>query len=134
LEARAVIFFEAPHRIRRTLEQVGATLVGRHIFLARELSKKFEQLVVSPIKSQLTVSDLGEFTVIVGPSPGTSADPATIAGDVVALFGRLTNNVPLSDDEAVGIVSKVFSVDERVVKKAVKKARILVNNQKQSSA
>src|SRR5687768_10388259 len=41
---RAVVFFEAPHKLRRTLEEL-ALSVDRPIFVARELTKLYEELV-----------------------------------------------------------------------------------------
>lgn len=39
-------FYEAPHRLRKTLEQMGAVFGGeRKIALARELTKKFEEVL-----------------------------------------------------------------------------------------
>jgi len=133
-ERRVVVFFEAPHRIRRTIDDVGQLLGTRQIFVARELSKKFEQLVKSPNMTASGLAEAGEFTVIVGPITDSAVVKAATESDVANLFGRLTNSGSFQDSEAVEIVSKLMSVDERMVRKAVKKARILVNNQRSSSA
>ena len=39
-----VIFYEAPHRILKTLEELKSILGSRRILIARELTKKFESL------------------------------------------------------------------------------------------
>ena len=44
-KSRAVVFFEAPHKLRRTLEEL-IILVNRPIFVGRELTKLHEELVL----------------------------------------------------------------------------------------
>jgi 16S rRNA (cytidine1402-2'-O)-methyltransferase len=133
-ERRIVVFFEAPHRIQRTIDDVSALLGTRQMFVARELSKKFEELVVSPTKLASGLTPAGEFTLVVGPMPDLARHASPSDAEIADLFGRLTNNGAFQDTEASEIVSKLMAVDERQIKKAVKKARILVNNQRSSSA
>ena len=133
-ERRVVVFFEAPHRIRRTIDDVAPLLGTRQIFVGRELSKKFEQLVVSPNRLGTDFAEAGEFTVVIGSITESAKPGAPDDAGIVDLFGRLTNNGSFQDGEAFQIVAKLMSVDERRIKKAVKKARILVNNQRRSSA
>lgn len=40
------VFFEAPHRMAETLGLLGSTLAGRAIVIGRELTKKFEEVLV----------------------------------------------------------------------------------------
>ncbi len=44
LEQRTMIIYEAPHRLLKTLQQLLAHLGNRQIVIARELTKKFEQI------------------------------------------------------------------------------------------
>ena len=44
---RTVVFFEAPHRIRETLEQLRHFIGDRPISLCREMTKRHEELVIS---------------------------------------------------------------------------------------
>jgi 16S rRNA (cytidine1402-2'-O)-methyltransferase len=62
-----VVFFEAPHRIRATLEQILAVAGDRPIVVCRELTKVHESLVRGPISEVLKVlGDVkGELTVVV---------------------------------------------------------------------
>ena len=46
-----VIFYEAPHRIRRTLEELLSIIGDVSIAVGRELTKKHEELVRGPISS-----------------------------------------------------------------------------------
>lgn len=74
--ALPVVFYEAPHRVRETL---GDLLVRfgptREIVLARELTKKFEELVRLPLAEAGAWLDAdanrerGEFVLVLGPRP-----------------------------------------------------------------
>lgn len=43
-ETRTIILYESPHRIERTLESIATIMGGRRMVLARELTKKFEEV------------------------------------------------------------------------------------------
>ena len=63
-----IICYESPHRILSTLEDLHLILKDKEIVIARELTKKFEEILrASPkiIKDQLSkVSPRGEFVII----------------------------------------------------------------------
>lgn len=69
-ESRTLIFYEAPHRIQQTLQDM-ATLLGgdREIALGRELTKLHEEIwrgtVAEAIAHYATHEPYGEFTVVV---------------------------------------------------------------------
>jgi 16S rRNA (cytidine1402-2'-O)-methyltransferase len=95
-----VVFFEAPHRIRRTLKDLEAFVGDCEVCIARELTKVHEEFLrgtVSSVLSQLE-SPLGEFTVVAKIGHTTeigqagSVDEATI----LAELGQLTINGGLS--------------------------------------
>ena len=56
-ETRPFVLYEAPHRIRATLEDMLAVLGDRTVALGRELTKAHEELVVRPISEHL--ADIG---------------------------------------------------------------------------
>ena len=47
-ESRTIILYEAPHHLKKTLEELGNVLGNRKITICRELTKKFE--TVMPLK------------------------------------------------------------------------------------
>ena len=65
--ARTVVFFEAPHRIRRTLEDLRGCVGDCAMAIGRELTKAHEELVRGPISEVLArlPEPRGEFTVVV---------------------------------------------------------------------
>jgi len=111
-----VVFFEAPHRIRRTLESLLAQVGDCQVVIARELTKIHEELVRGPISKVLTnlTSPRGEFTVVaeIGHSTdnksATSIDErdskrATIAA-LAKSYGLSTNQVYRALEELRGSV------------------------------
>jgi 16S rRNA (cytidine1402-2'-O)-methyltransferase len=68
-EPRTMIFFEAPHRLVKTLTDLSEILGNRDIVLAKEMTKIFEQVMRGPARE--VVSSLedetikGEYTLIV---------------------------------------------------------------------
>ena len=67
-EERTIIFYEAPHRILQTLEDMHTVLGDRKAVLTRELTKVHEQIIraaLSEVKKQLEAGSMkGEFTII----------------------------------------------------------------------
>ena len=62
-------FFEAPHRVRQTLTELGTELGKRQIVVAREISKVHQQFVRADTTSIIgRITEFrGEFTIVVGP-------------------------------------------------------------------
>src|SRR5688500_3849628 len=72
-----VVFFESPHRVAKTIAQVGQLMGDRPIVAGRELTKLHEQLVEQPISAWLKAneagaSEKGEHVIIVLPTQETS--------------------------------------------------------------
>ncbi|MDX2230452.1 MAG: 16S rRNA (cytidine(1402)-2'-O)-methyltransferase [Leptolyngbyaceae cyanobacterium bins.349] len=69
-EPRTLIFYEAPHRVRQTLQEMADVFGGdRQIVLARELTKLHEELwrgsIQDAIAHTTTREPTGEFTLVV---------------------------------------------------------------------
>jgi 16S rRNA (cytidine1402-2'-O)-methyltransferase len=64
-----LVFFEAPHRLKEMLEDVGAVLGDRALVLHKEMTKLFEGVVEGSVASVLSrVSEeevRGEYTLVV---------------------------------------------------------------------
>ncbi|MGD9897467.1 MAG: 16S rRNA (cytidine(1402)-2'-O)-methyltransferase [Candidatus Methylacidiphilaceae bacterium] len=63
------VYFESPHRLRRSLEEAATVLGSRKLCLARELTKKFEELLRGSAESLLGEfrrrEPRGEFCIVV---------------------------------------------------------------------
>ncbi len=80
-DPRALIFFEAPHRIEESLSDLRATFPARRLSVSRELTKLHEETVIDPE----TVRPQGEFCLVVEEAPEQLAPPV----DPIALEGLL---------------------------------------------
>ena len=67
-EERTIIFYEAPHRIKDTLLVIKEIIGDRRIVIARELTKKFEEIIrgnLSSVIDNLSSKEVkGEITVV----------------------------------------------------------------------
>jgi 16S rRNA (cytidine1402-2'-O)-methyltransferase len=67
-----VVFFEAPHRMSRTLADLAEKMPEREIVIARELTKVYEELIVGRLVDIAEREEkrewLGEITVLMGPN------------------------------------------------------------------
>ncbi len=73
-EERTVVFYESPHRIAKTLNEIADTLAlqsDRRIVIARELTKMHEEVIsvtVGTLKERITTMTIkGEFVVVIAP-------------------------------------------------------------------
>lgn len=118
-EPRAVVCYEAPHRIRATLTAMLEVLGDRLIALGRELTKTHEELVVRPISQLLdgdTLEERGEFTLVIsGVRPNMEVPARPTSEDAAAIFGDLTNNVGLGRREALREMASRFQLSTREV-------------------
>jgi 16S rRNA (cytidine1402-2'-O)-methyltransferase len=118
--APAAIFYEAPHRIERTLEEIQAKLGDLQVVIARELTKSHEELVRGPISTILArgLRALGEFTVIVmlGQLTDNAAcgSIAAVADDVIVSdFGRLTITEEYTRRQAIAAISRKYGISAK---------------------
>jgi 16S rRNA (cytidine1402-2'-O)-methyltransferase len=117
-ETRLIILYEAPHRIRATLEVMLETLGDRVVFVARELTKVHEQLVVKPISEVLAgeLIERGEFTVVVSVNqPTAAAAAAPSAAEMAREFGVLTNNEAMARRQALKVLAIRYNMPARAV-------------------
>lgn len=108
-----LIWYEAPHRAAETLADLAATFGDRPAALARELTKRFEEV------RRGTLPDLaaacaetpprGEVTLLVGPAPEETADETALDEALRMALARG------SVKEAVAEVSAATGVARRVV-------------------
>lgn len=117
-EKRPWVLYEAPHRIRDTLQDMLARLGDRRIAVGRELTKAHEDLAVRPISQHLEIlqEPRGEFTVVVSPPAATprSVLPAP-PRELTVEFGHLTNSQGFSRREAIRALASKYGLPSREV-------------------
>ena len=80
-ERRTMIFYEAPHKLLRTLEDLLAVLGDRPIAVVRELTKLHEETLRTTLSGAVAhfreTPPKGEFVLVVGGAPEQSAPEVT---------------------------------------------------------
>lgn len=98
-ETASVVYYEAPHRIRETLDDL-LTMLGadRRVFVARELTKQFEDLAMLKLGEAAQWLDAnpyrekGEFVLVVEGAPEQAAGLA----DAEKILRTLAEELPAS--------------------------------------
>ena len=90
---RLVVFFEAPHKLLKTLGELD-TYVKRPIIIGREITKLHEEFAAGTPKEliQHFASPHGEFTVLVPPESPSDRSLEAVSDEVVlTMFGQITD-------------------------------------------
>ena len=126
---RTVVFFEAPHRIRSTLEQLLKVVGDCKVAVGRELTKTHEELVRGPISEVLNrpFTARGEFTVVVDIGHITDKSKTDPAGDseIATEFGVLTKYNKLRRREAIATLARRYGRTPNDVYAAVERGKKL---------
>jgi 16S rRNA (cytidine1402-2'-O)-methyltransferase len=125
-EERAVVFFEAPHRIRKTLAAMGELLADRPITICRELTKVHEEAIRLTVSAagSLQVTEKGEFTIVLGPKPAAQQAAQTIAdADVYTFFCHLIENEGIGRRLAISRTASKFGLSTNDAYAAVERSK-----------
>ena len=124
-DPRTMVFFEAPHRTRDTLEAMLAVFgPNRRMAVCRELTKTYEEIVRGTLADAVAWSDrevLGEVTIVVAgmdEAVSQALTPALFVAEVDARIAAGTDR-----KEAVVEVAKALGVPRRDVYDAVVAAK-----------
>lgn len=102
-----LIFYEAPHRINKTLEDIYHVLSNRYIVIERELTKKFEEHIEDYVENLLDIDIKGEIVLLVSgyKEEKMDADP----------FKEIDNLISLGykSNDAIKEVSKMLNLDKK---------------------
>ncbi|HMA87701.1 MAG TPA: 16S rRNA (cytidine(1402)-2'-O)-methyltransferase [Burkholderiales bacterium] len=112
-----VILYEAPHRVAETVQDLAERYGGaREIVVARELTKKFEEIVRLPLAAApdwlgaAPHRQQGEFVLVLGPATARRGADETEAGRVL---GILLEALPAS--EAAKLAARITGTPRKVL-------------------
>jgi len=125
-ERRTLIFYEAPHRLQKTLGQLLAVLGDRRLAVARELTKIHEEIWRGRLSEALTHFEKprGEFTLIVEGDKDTGlekSEPFSPRAAVEKVLSLETEGI--KRNQAIKDVAKLFQVGRRDVYAALIQAK-----------
>ncbi|MEW5707228.1 MAG: 16S rRNA (cytidine(1402)-2'-O)-methyltransferase [Actinomycetota bacterium] len=121
---RTVVLFESPRRLKSTLKEISEIDKERDIVIARELTKKFEEIIrgtVSEIIDRLKEAEVkGEIVLLLGPGKKRPREFTEIElrDAVIELINR---GIPKK--QAISDVAKQYSISKRSIYEAVIKLR-----------
>lgn len=121
-QERTVILFESPRRLKATLEEIAAFDADRQVVVARELTKKFEQVLRGTAGEVLELLDAteirGEVVLLIGPAK--EKRPRIWAADDLrsAIVKLMNEGTPKK--QAILEVAKDLGVGKRTVYESVK--------------
>lgn len=122
-----IVFFEAPHRIERTLTELRSIVGNCPISLGRELTKAHEESVRGPISSVLDQlpERRGEFTVVVliGQSPDLEARNVPDDRRIGLEFGEMTAMLRRTRRQAVAELARRYGLAPNAVYAAIERSK-----------
>jgi len=115
-DMRTLIFYEAPHKLKSTLSDMLEAFGDRDIVIARELTKKFEEVnrttIAAAIEKYEEVTPKGEFVLVISGAAETEADIEDV--DIESELKRLIEQ-GMSGNEAAKAIAKEYSLPKREV-------------------
>jgi 16S rRNA (cytidine1402-2'-O)-methyltransferase len=125
---RAIVCFEAPHRILRTLADLAAQLGDRPILVGRELTKVHEEWREGTARQLLNYfqKPKGEFVLMILPVPHPEAKSEAPGDDEIAnVFGQITNAGRVGRRQAVRATAERLHLAVKTVYDAVERTKKL---------
>ena len=111
-----LVFYEAPHRILRTLSLLKEELGNREACLARELTKLNEEYIRGTLEELSLIPEdtlKGEMVIIVD---GNKEETMINNDEIVARVAYFTK-LGLSQKDAINVVSEEFKINKNYIKK-----------------
>ena len=111
-----IIFYEAPHRIMKTLNLINEYFGNRNVCLARELTKINEEFIRGTLDELVTLDETtikGEIVLIV---EGNKNEKTIDDNKIIARVNYFVD-LGLSQKDAINIVSEEFGINKNYIKK-----------------
>ena len=122
-ERRTMIFYEAPHKLRATLQDFYDTLGDRRLSIARELTKKFEEICLMTLSQAIAkyadTPPKGEFALVI---EGKTEEEAEDYSDLpIEAHVKLYTDGGMGEMDAIKAVAKDRGLRKNEVYAAVKR-------------
>jgi 16S rRNA (cytidine1402-2'-O)-methyltransferase len=121
-----IVFFEAPHRVHQTLSDLVPMLGEQPILAGREVTKMHEEWISGPASTLLAhfVDPTGEFVFVIPARESAELLVEPPEDEVIfAMFGRITENKPVTRRDAVRQVAESFGLAPKYVYEAIERAK-----------
>src|SRR5579864_4945990 len=120
-EPRTLVFYEAPHRLRATLEDALEILGNRHAAVAREMTKLHEEFLHGRIEDLIAAlaekAPRGEITLLVGPPeaplPGDADSKQAGTGSLARRVAEIERGEGADRKAALKQAAKEFGLAKR---------------------
>ncbi len=111
-QKETLIFYESPHRINKTMKTIYETLGERNVVIARELTKRYEEILRGTTLSMQNIEDIkGEMVIIL---EGKQEVPYTPTKPIIEEVEDLIND-GLSSKEAIKQIAKLRNLPKNDV-------------------
>jgi len=129
-EERTIVFYETPHRLKKALKDMLEILGDRKIVIARELTKKYEEIIrgnLIQVLSEINTKEIkGEITLIV---QGVSKNKGNDTIDFLmkeCIIEEYLNELKIqgySNKEIIKISQEKFSIPKNIIYKKLLKMK-----------
>lgn len=113
-DALPLVIFEAPHRMKMTMQELALVLGNRNVVICRELTKIHEEIFKGTIieASSYFTSPRGEFVIVVEGVPRMEEAETRPVQEVGVLLGRL-KQAGLRRKDAVSVVTNIYDISAK---------------------
>lgn len=124
LETLPVVVFESSHRIRALLADLAATIPERRLFLAREMTKRFEEYLWGTPEQLLdrVTSPQGEFVLVIAPAEDVAPAPDSLPPLPLREEVELLVAHGLDEREAIRRVARAHRLPRQLVYRQLRQA------------
>ncbi|MFA5696508.1 MAG: 16S rRNA (cytidine(1402)-2'-O)-methyltransferase [Bacilli bacterium] len=101
-----IIFYESPHRIKKTMQSLLNIWGNRKISISREISKKFEEIYRGNIEDFIDLEAKGEFVLVIERNKQNDDEKKDVFIDIEDLIKE-----GYTKNQAIGKISKKNKID-----------------------